>query len=119
VAEHRTGTRHERRTWWFVSAFVAVPAVLACVTLALFGPRIVDDLRTRSDAALVHAGLPGVTVALDGRDARLGEVPAGAEHAVTQVVGDVTGVREVYLNAGSAPAETAPAILFAPSIRYG
>jgi 4-amino-4-deoxy-L-arabinose transferase-like glycosyltransferase len=109
VAERRTGARSARRVWWFAS-FLAVPTALAGLALVWPGHEIADVLRERSEAALAGAGIGGVTVAVDGRDARLRNVPLGAGAAAVAAVGAVPGVREVWLETSAPPAPrgTAP-----------
>ncbi|OLT11520.1 hypothetical protein BJF78_05050 [Pseudonocardia sp. CNS-139] len=110
-----------RRGWW-VAALFAVPTVLAGVALGWPGPQLADGLRARSAAALDAAGLPDVHVALDGRDARLGNVPAGAEGSAVSAVGGVGGVRTVELLApavpprGTAPTATGPTAPAEPGV---
>jgi outer membrane protein OmpA-like peptidoglycan-associated protein len=108
VAEHRTGVRDAHRMWWVVGAFVAVPTALAALALVWPGPRIAEDLRTRSEAALEGAGLTGAMAAVEGRDVRLSDVPAGAEQKAAEAVAAVPGVRAVRLDVLAPPAGTAP-----------
>lgn len=91
------------RTWWWV-AFVAVPSVLAGLAMAWPGPQLAEDLRYRSEGALAAAGLTEVLVTLDGRDADLTGIPAGAERAALDAVGAVAGIRSVQMSGRSVPA---------------
>jgi hypothetical protein len=102
VAERAFGVRRGRRAWWFV-AFLAVPTALAGVALGWPGQQVTDDLYGRSESALTRAGLAGVDVTFDGRDAWLGNVPAGAEPEAVTVVEAVHGVRDVYLLTTAVP----------------
>ena len=103
MAERRTGVRRGRRVWWF-AAFLAVPTALAGIAMIWPGPRVAADIRERSETALAGAGLTGVTVAVEGRDAWLAQVPSGAERAAASVVAAVPGVRAVHLDTPALPA---------------
>lgn len=117
----RSGSRATARAGW-LAALVVVPAALAALSLLWPGPGIADDLRGRSLAVLAAAGLPGVTVAVSGRDVEMDAVPRGSENVALDAVAAVTGVRAVQVgavaepeparNAGAAP--TAPGPLTPP-----
>ena len=89
---------------WLLAVFV-VPLVLAAALAGVRGDKIEDSLRDRSVAALGSAGLFGVAVVFDGRDATLGApkdsvlTPAELESA-RDVVADVDGVRAADLDSG-------------------
>lgn len=102
----RTGSRAAARAGW-LAALAVIPAVLAGAALLWPGPGIADDLRGRSQAALVAMGLPGATVAVSGRDVELDAVPRGSERAALDAVTAVSGVRTVRIGAVVEP-EPAP-----------
>jgi outer membrane protein OmpA-like peptidoglycan-associated protein len=107
VAEH-SGVA--RRAGW-LGALVVVPPLLAAVALAWPGQQLAADLQERSTTALAAVGLPGVAVAVSGRDVELREVPIGATAAAVDAVVAVPGVRTARVE--GPPATALPA---APSV---
>jgi outer membrane protein OmpA-like peptidoglycan-associated protein len=118
--QRETDTRWAHRNlggaWWL--AFAAVPLLLAALATGIKGGDIENDLSARSGSALSAAGLDGVQVAFDGRDATLST--AGAELSAADlerakaVVAEVDGVR-VVAGVGSAGAAGDPAPSSSPS----
>jgi hypothetical protein len=89
---------------WLVAVLV-VPLVLAAALAVARGDKLEDNLRDRSMAALSSAGLSGVEVVFDGRDAALSapedSVLTPAElNSARDVVADVDGVRTADLDNG-------------------
>ncbi|HXV93797.1 MAG TPA: OmpA family protein [Pseudonocardia sp.] len=99
-------SRGTARVGW-VGALVTVPLLLAGLATVWPGPQLSAGLRAAAETALTEAGLDGVTVRMDGRDAELRGVPAGAEAAASGAVAAVPGVRTVAILAG--PSDTADA----------
>jgi len=87
---------------WLMAVLV-VPLALAAVLAVVRGDKFEDNLRDRSLAALSSAGLSGVEVVFDGRDAALSApedsvlTPAELDRA-RGVVADVDGVRAADLD---------------------
>lgn len=96
-SERDVDTRFAHRNlggaWWL--ALLLVPLLLAALLTGLRGSTIEDALKDRSQAALSAAGLDGVNLDFDGRDATLsgaGLSAADLEKA-RGIVGAVDGVR--------------------------
>ncbi|HEY0813362.1 MAG TPA: OmpA family protein [Pseudonocardia sp.] len=125
--------RSARRTPWaaLVVSAIAVPTVLAGLTLLWPGQQIQNTLTERAGAALSAAGISGAMVRFDGRDATITGVSDAEAAAAVQAVKGATGVRvaQVVMGAGVAaapgaastsaaaavPASTAPVATSAPA----
>jgi len=80
------------------------PALVAAVAVTVQQDGIENDLSRRSSAALSAAGLSGVGVSFDGRDATLTGVPTGAEARASSIVRELSGVRTAGVGrSGSSP----------------
>lgn len=99
-SERDVDTRFAHRNlggaWWL--ALLLVPLLLAALLTGLRGSTIEDALKDRSQAALSAAGLGGVNLDFDGRDATLSSAGgAGLSAADLEkargIVGAVDGVR--------------------------
>lgn len=106
MVEHAPRPGTAPRVGWWVAAALAVPLLLAGVGQLWVAPGVGEDLRQRAEAALAAAGLGGVAVTMDGRDAELGGVPGGAQAGAVAAVAAVPGVRDVTVDARS----TAPPV---------
>ncbi|TWE10440.1 OmpA family protein [Rudaeicoccus suwonensis] len=90
-------TRRVRKPRWpaLVLAVVVVPAVVAAAGGAVTRHSIQDTLHTQAVDALQKAGITGVSVRFDGRDAILTVADASDETRAADVVAGVQGVRSV------------------------
>lgn len=109
MSERRAGAY---ASW--VDALVAVPALLAGLSVLWPGPALSRDLDERASAALAAAGLPGVGVEVTGRDVVLLDVPADRVAAATAVVRSVSGVRAVEAPAAARRPVPSPSTPAAP-----
>ncbi|PRX50320.1 outer membrane protein OmpA-like peptidoglycan-associated protein [Prauserella shujinwangii] len=95
-----------RRLLWLIPLALVVTGGLAAGATFLGADRIESDLTARTRDALVAAELPSATVAFDGRDASIGNVPADQRGRARSVVLGVAGVRTAEVT--GQPAEQAP-----------
>lgn len=110
--ERDTDTRWAHRNlggWWWL-ALLAVPLLLAGVVALARGGSMENDLGARSTAALDKAGLTGVSVDFDGRDATVSVAPDATLSAddlkrAEGLIADVEGVRVVNVDDAGAAAE--------------
>jgi outer membrane protein OmpA-like peptidoglycan-associated protein len=102
--------RSALRTPWvaLVASAIAVPTILAGLTLLWPGNQIQNTLTERAGAALSAAGISGATVRFDGRDATITGVSDAEAAQAIQAVEGATGVRVAQLVAGGSVG-TAPA----------
>lgn len=83
-----------------VVSAIAVPTVLAGLTLLWPNPQIQNTLTQTAGAALSAAGISGATVRFDGRDATISGVSDADAGRAIQAVEGATGVRVAQLAAG-------------------
>jgi outer membrane protein OmpA-like peptidoglycan-associated protein len=106
--------RSAPRTPWvaLVVSAIAVPTILAGLTLLWPGQQIQNTLTERAGAALSAAGISGAAVRFDGRDATISGVSDAEAAQAIQAVEDATGVRVAQVVAGggtgTAPASASP-----------
>ena len=92
-----------------VVSAIAVPTVLAGLTLLWPNPQIQNTLTETAGAALSAAGISGATVRFDGRDATISGVSDADAGRAIQAVEAATGVRVAQLAAGGGTGGTTPA----------
>jgi outer membrane protein OmpA-like peptidoglycan-associated protein len=88
---------------------IAVPTVLAGLTLLWPNPQVQNTLTGTAGAALSAAGISGATVRFDGRDATISGVSAADAQRAIQAVEGATGVRVAQIAAGGGTGGTTPA----------
>lgn len=98
-----------------VVSTVAVPTILAGLTLLWPGQQIENTLTDRAGAALSAAGITGATVRFGGRDATISGVSDAEAAQAIQAVEDATGVRVAQVVGGGAGSGVASATASAPS----
>lgn len=74
-------------------------ALLAVITIVLAGSWIEDDLAERSIERLEAAGIAGINVEINGRNAILSGDNAEASEQAVQLVQEIWGVRGVDIGA--------------------
>lgn len=119
AADSAVSERATRPAWLpLAAAAVVVPTVLAGLTLLWPRLQIETELTRTGTEALAAAGFPGAALSLDGRDATITGIPAGADRQrAIDAVQAVTGVRVAAFpapgsgggggNGGGAPAVAA------------
>lgn len=98
-----------------VVSAIAVPTILAGLTLLWPGQQIENTLTDRAGAALSAAGITGATVRFGGRDATISGVSDAEAAQAIQAVEDATGVRVAQVVGGGAGSGVASATASAPS----
>lgn len=83
-----------------VVSTIAVPTILAGLTLLWPGQQIENTLTDRAGAALSAAGITGATVRFGGRDATISGVSDAEAAQAIQAVEDATGVRVAQVVGG-------------------
>lgn len=89
-----------------VVSAIAVPTVLAGLTLLWPNPQIQNTLTQTAGAALSAAGISGATVRFDGRDATISGVSDADAGRAIQAVEGATGVRVAQLAASGGTSGT-------------
>ncbi len=104
MSDQPVADRAARPAWLPLAASaIVVPTVLAGLTLLWPRPQIESELSRTGTEALAAAGFPGAALSLNGRDATITGIPAGADRQrAIDAVQAVTGVRvAAFPEAGS------------------
>ncbi|MFB6724331.1 OmpA family protein [Kribbella sp. NPDC056345] len=84
---------------WLLAA-LAVPVLLTAVLIPVKAGSIEDELRAQATTALTERGINGVTVVMDGRDARILLSTDADTTQIEEIVGGVEGIRTVSFGTG-------------------